>query len=208
MNFVQIQNRIADYLNRTDLSSYIPDWINQAMRNVENDMNLPYMKKTSTALTTVAGTATYSLPSLLKRIRSFYLTVNDGKNFLYPLNDDEEETFTSDPTPSNTIPTRYSISATDGDDIKTVTLFGTPDDAYASRLRYWGFSTSLSGDTDTNWLTKQKPEILIYGACLEAEPFLMKDERINTWNAFYKKAFEELNAMANNELINQEFRTV
>ena len=37
---------------------------------------------------------------------------------------------------------------------------------------------NLSASTATNWLITNAPDIYLYGSMLEAEPFIMNDERV------------------------------
>lgn len=69
----------------------------------------------------------------------------------------------------------------------------TPDDAYPMEILYYQLPPLLDDSTQTNWLTDQAPQVLLYGALLEATPFLKNDERIATWQAFYDRVASALN---------------
>ncbi len=45
--------------------------------------------------------------------------------------------------------------------------------------------TSLSSINTTNWMLTNNPDVYLYGALLEAQPYLMADERIATWAEIY-----------------------
>ncbi len=45
--------------------------------------------------------------------------------------------------------------------------------------------TSLSGSNATNWMLTNNPDVYLYGALLEAQPYLMDDARIATWADIY-----------------------
>jgi hypothetical protein len=42
--------------------------------------------------------------------------------------------------------------------------------------------------TDSTWYVVNAPEVLLYGALLEAKPFIMDDARIAVWKMFYDEA--------------------
>ena len=44
-------------------------------------------------------------------------------------------------------------------------------------------TTSGYPDSATNWLITNAPDIYLYGTMLEAEPFIMNDERVQLWAA-------------------------
>jgi hypothetical protein len=59
---------------------------------------------------------------------------------------------------------------------------------------YYELPALLDDTQQTNWLTDYAPNLLLYGALLEATPFLKNDERITTWQGFYQSAANALNA--------------
>jgi hypothetical protein len=58
---------------------------------------------------------------------------------------------------------------------------------------YYELPVLLDDSTQTNWLTDYAPNLLLYGALLEATPFLKNDDRITTWQNFYQSAANALN---------------
>lgn len=69
----------------------------------------------------------------------------------------------------------------------------TPDVNYTAEVMYYQLPPLLDETTQTNWLTAYAPNILLYGALLEATPFLKNDDRIPTWQGFYDRAAQALN---------------
>ncbi len=72
-------------------------------------------------------------------------------------------------------------------------LVPAPDDAYPLEILYYQLPPLLDDSTQTNWLTDEAPQLLLYGALLEATPFLKNDERIGTWQSMYDRAASALN---------------
>lgn len=52
---------------------------------------------------------------------------------------------------------------------------------------------TLSGDSDTNWLLTNAPQVYLYAALLESAPFLVDDPRIHVWFGLYKSAVSGVN---------------
>ena len=46
--------------------------------------------------------------------------------------------------------------------------------------------------TDPSWYVTNAPEVLLYGSLLEAQPFILGDERIPTWQMLYTDAVQSL----------------
>lgn len=72
-------------------------------------------------------------------------------------------------------------------------LVPTPNAAYDLEVLYYELPVLLDDSTQTNWLTDYAPNLLLYGALLEATPFLKNDDRIATWQQYYQSAANALN---------------
>lgn len=72
-------------------------------------------------------------------------------------------------------------------------LAPTPDVAYKAEILYYQLPPLLDETQQTNWLTEQAPQLLLYATLLEATPFLKNDERISTWQTMYDRAAAMLN---------------
>lgn len=64
----------------------------------------------------------------------------------------------------------------------------TPDDDYPWEIVFYQLLPLLDDANQTNWLTDYAPQLLLYGALLEATPFLKNDERIPVWQDMYDRS--------------------
>lgn len=78
-------------------------------------------------------------------------------------------------------------------DFRNWLLAPTPDVAYKAEVLYYELPPLLDEANETNWLTEQAPQLLLYAVLLEATPFLKNDERIATWQSMYDRAAAMLN---------------
>jgi hypothetical protein len=69
----------------------------------------------------------------------------------------------------------------------------TPDQAYPIEILYYELLPLLDDTVQTNWLTEQAPQLLLYATLLEATPFLKNDDRIQVWQTMYDRAAAMLN---------------
>lgn len=72
-------------------------------------------------------------------------------------------------------------------------IAGTPSEANPWEILYYENPPFLDDANQTNWLTNQAPELILYGTLLEAVPFLKNDERVPTWQTMYDRAASAIN---------------
>jgi hypothetical protein len=58
---------------------------------------------------------------------------------------------------------------------------------------------NLSVTTTTNWLITNAPDIYLYGTMLEAEPFIMNDERVPLWAQALQQGISDLQEQDNKD---------
>ena len=54
------------------------------------------------------------------------------------------------------------------------------------------FDAALSDSNTTNDMLTHHPDAYLYGALVEAEPYLQNDKRIQTWSGFYDRAKQDI----------------
>ena len=91
---------------------------------------------------------------------------------------------------SSGLPSAYTLI---GDEIQLAPI---PDAEYALEMAFYEKFTPLgdgtSGTVTANWLTKNAPDVLLYGSLLEAEPFIKNDERLQLWLGAYSSAISKI----------------
>jgi len=75
-------------------------------------------------------------------------------------------------------------------------LAPTPAQDYPFELVYYEKPTPLSSEVQTNYFTQRTPDALLFGSLLQAIPYLKNDDRIPTWQQFYKQAVDGIEAEA------------
>jgi len=70
----------------------------------------------------------------------------------------------------------------------------TPDDDYAFEVLYYERVQPLDSSNQTNWFTQYAPQALLYGALLQAMPFLKNYDLVPSWQAQYKLIMDTLMA--------------
>ncbi len=79
----------------------------------------------------------------------------------------------------------------------------TPAAGFVLECIYHEMPALLDAENQTNWLTEYAPNLLLYGALLEAAPFLKDDERIPVWQNSYSQAAQALGAEDTSKIIDR-----
>lgn len=170
---------ITDYLARSDLSSFVPNFLQNCQGKIYRSLRLRTME---TALSGTIASGVLAVPSDYLELKYAYLTTSPS-------------TFLERTTPE-LIYTKWRDRTASGRPLEIAReaetfIFGPfPDDTYSVAGIYYKQLTLLSASNTTNWFTTNAPEVMLYGALLEAQPFLMNDKRIQTWQGLYEQALE------------------
>jgi hypothetical protein len=180
--YTELKASIADWLNRTDLTAEIPDFISLAEAQIERQLRTRQML-TRTTLT--IDSEFESTPVDLLEVRALKLT---GTNPITPLTfmtmDSLDEQSTIDLGSGK--PKFFTVV---GSEFRFVP---TPDASYAAEIVYFARLNKLSASVATNFLLTSSPDIYLYGSLLQAAPYLQDDARIQVWAALYERALSDL----------------
>lgn len=180
--YSDLQTSIANYLARSDLTSIIPDFITLAENRLRRELRIRQMLKSVTTVT-VASDATVEIPSDFLQARDFVVMTNP----IQPMSYSSPSSLSNDPRTSQIgVPRSYTIMATE------FQVAPAPDGVYTLKLLYYAAPTYLASNNTTNVFLTTAPDGLLYGALVEAEPYLMNDARINTWGSMYDRAISSL----------------
>lgn len=181
--YTNIKLSIADWLNRSDLTSQIDDFIDlaEARMNLEFIQFDPPLRALEQTATGTISTATLAIPSGYQGIKSFTINASDEDIVLtYKSPSEIAKYFTTGK------PRHYT---TNGDNFE----FGpAPDGTYNYTLVYYKKLTALSDSNATNWALTNAPQLYLFGALLQAQPFIGDDTRIPTWGSFYGDILNKL----------------
>jgi hypothetical protein len=91
-------------------------------------------------------------------------------------------------TTESGIPTMYTVLATE------FKFAPVPDGVYTLHMLYYGSPTYLSSTNSSNAFLANCPDLLLYAALGEAEPYLMNDERLQTWASLYQRGIDSISS--------------
>ena len=180
--YANLKTAIADWLDRSDLTDRIPDFIALAEARLNRELRIRPMEVRST-LTLTAGQRYFALPGGYLQMRNIQLNTNPVTPLEYITPEMLDRLYGSNTSGK---PKAYSLI---GDEIQLAPI---PDTDYTLEVAYYEKFTPLSTDVTTNWLTENAPDVLLYGARIEAEPFIKNDERMPLWLNAYKEAIDKI----------------
>ena len=181
-NYTSLQSTIADYLARSDLTSEIPDFISLAETRLSRDLRIRQMLKVATA-PTVAGDSTVSLPADFLSMKDIHLDGNPTHVIDFQ---STSNFFRNTRTTQAGVPLNYTLL---GSEFQFAPI---PDAAYIIRMVYFYKPPVLSDANPSNLFLATCPDLLLYAALGEAEPYLMNDERLQTWGSLYQRGVDSL----------------
>tara|TARA_R100001594_G_scaffold39318_1_gene70895 strand:- start:19742 stop:20380 length:639 start_codon:yes stop_codon:yes gene_type:complete len=180
-SYSELQTAVGSWLNRSDLTSNIPDFIKLAEASFNRVLRTRNQIKRATS---TVSTQFVTQPTDLLEL--YNIQINSD-----PIRRLEQVSLTKidelkEGSSRSGKPLYFSITGADFE------LYPSPDTSYTLELVYYSTITSLSDTNTSNFLLTNHPDIYLYGTLVQAEPYLMNDERIGTWGALLGKAIEEL----------------
>jgi hypothetical protein len=149
---------IAGWMNRTDLTAVIPDFVTLAEARISRDLRLRKQIVTST-LTTASGTRGVSLPTDWLQFENVSVLSSPEAQLTYAPVEHLDTVY-----PNNGTSGKPSLYTIEGDQI----LFGpTPDAAYTVSILYYARFAALQ-TASTNWLLTNHPSVYLYACLLQA----------------------------------------
>lgn len=176
LNYTNLLTTVSDYLERDDLLEKIPIFIMLAEKKCSRVL------KAQLAQIAVTSALTINSPVVVKPQRwvetiSFTIQTPDG---IVVLKDRARELIQSMyPVLTDTATPKYYAEWQEN----YFYVGPTPDAAYDFELMMYQQPPALGDTQQTNYLTDNAPDLLLYSTLLEAEGYLKNDERLPVWKA-------------------------
>lgn len=181
-NYSELKAAIADWLNRSDLTDSIPDFIALAETRHKRDFKIRRMETRVTA-STIADSEFYTLPDNYVAMRNIQLNTDPKTPLEYLTPEQMDRIYAGSATGK---PKAFSIIG------NNIQLRPIPDSAYQIEILYFKHFTALSDSNTTNDMLTHHPDAYLYGALVEAEPYLQNDKRIQVWSAYYDRTKNDI----------------
>ena len=201
--YATLQTAVANWLDRSDLTDRIPEFISLAEARMNRTLRLSMMLNVDEttlggAATLIGGTRDYALPSGYLQMVDFHLRTSPITTLSYLTPENMNRMWAGS---QGGKPLAYTIFADNstGTPIKKVRLGPSPASAYDYSIMFYKKIDALSVSNTTEQMLTDNPDIYLYGALLEAEPFLMNDQRVQLWATAFQESVRALQEQDNKD---------
>lgn len=178
--YSELKTAVADFLNRDDLTSAIPNFVSLAEASLNRRMRSPEMVTRAT----VTVDAEYEnrpadwMETIRYQVNTNPITVLE---FVTP----EEAIIQKTKFSVSGVPLFFSTVGTQFQHIPA------PDGSYTGELMYYARVPGLSDSNTSNWLLTANPDIYLYATLVQSAPYLKEDERIGVWASILERLMAE-----------------
>ena len=187
--YAELQTAVANWLDRDDLTDRIPEFIALAEARFNRVLRLRSMEVKYTA-NTVAAQRNLALPASYIQMRNFQVNTSPLTILSYVTPEIYDRLWGGS---TQGTPKFYTILADE------VSLGPIPASVQEVEMLFYKKFENLSGSVATNWLIINAPDIYLYGSMLEAEPFIMNDERVQLWATALERGVSDLQEQDNKD---------
>lgn len=176
--YSELKLEIADHLDRDDLTTKIDTFIDLAEARHRRDIRIREMI-TRSAITIDARYEDF--PTGLLEVITFRLLTDPVTKLSYVTPEQMGDYRKEDSGKPElfTIHSQFEFNK-------------VPDASYSGEILFHKALTALSDSNTTNALLTRAPDAYLYGALVASAPYLLNDERIETWASLYKSAVDGL----------------
>ena len=184
MSYVDVKNQFLGLLNRRDITpTLVNTFMSFGIQRIQRELRVPAMEKIVEL--ECDGTSTLAVPGDLLQVISLHTNDTANRSKLTRVD----------------LPTILDLAAQAGSprvyhrETGNFSIGPVPPSGTVVFLHYYADASSLSADSDTNWLTEVAPALLIYAALSYAADYFL-DDRKQMFEASYIQIAEQLTLMA------------
>lgn len=184
--YSDLKAAVANWLNRADLTSVIPDFITVAhtelMRDLRGHLRLQ-VRSTSFSITSEY----VATPSDFLELVSMYLQTNPrrwlfGGGGTFDTNSDRPFAV-------------QLVGSTGGTEY--FRFNPPPDQTYTATIEYYGKLAAMANSNDTNWILTDYPMLYLYRALQEGATYLQDSDKAQNYSALYQDALAKAKLAGN-----------
>ena len=184
--YTSLLTAVSDYLARGDLSTFLPNFVQNCEERFYRDSDnwASWMEK---AMSVTISANVAAVPSDYLGMRVAYVSTTDQPLKRVTL----EQLYARYPRGGGSSGT-LTIYARNGSNFEfgPEAASGTLSGVYYYKPTVLRSYTTGGADAAAHFLIVNAPDLLLYGALMEAEPFLKNDSRVPLWKAAYDLALD------------------
>ena len=176
--YAELVTALENWLDRTDLSARIPEFISLAEASINRKIRLMQMETTTTGS---VSTDTISFPADCLSVSKVQI---NASNYYILEQMSKDLLIKKYPYSAQGQPYAFCVNG------NSIQIRPIPDSTYTYELSYYQQIPDLATNS-TNWLLSLYPDIYLYGSLLQAAPYLRDAEETTIWASFYTAAINE-----------------
>jgi hypothetical protein len=178
-NYTDLKASVADFLNRSDLTSVIPDFITLCEAGFNRELRVREMSVRTQA---PIDSQYVKLPDDFLGMRNIDLMTDPVTPLSYKNLQNLDIHRSNDATGK---PIYYSITQ------NNIEFAPVPESEYTLEIVYYQKVPALS-TFSTNWLLTDHPDAYLYGTLMHSAPYLQADERVGIWAGKYQQVIQQI----------------
>lgn len=204
--YAELRSTVADWLNRDDLATQIPDFIALAEAQIRRNVRARSVRSAITldaeVITPAGQYQDHAELLAFGELRSLKLTGSTGATrgpiqIVTPeVLAEKQRVYTTAGIP------RYAMSVD-----SQLVLSPAPDRTYSGEVVFYELLLPLVS-SGSNTTLSEAPDIYLYGSLLEAASYLEHDDRVAEWQRRFDKAVADLNRAREREEYGASLRPV
>tara|TARA_Y100001938_G_C8000444_1_gene384407 strand:+ start:89 stop:766 length:678 start_codon:yes stop_codon:yes gene_type:complete len=183
-SYSALKTSIANWLNRSDLTTEIEDFIVLAEKDFNSKLRIRQMVSTDSSFSINAETV--ALPTGFLQVRDFFITDGGSKHSLQYITPAQMDQIKGSSVTGQ--PTTYTII---GENFR---FAPKPSTTYTATLNFYKEFDPLSDSNTSNFILTSHPAIYLYGSLYHSANFLggVEPRLIQQWQQMYATALERL----------------
>lgn len=178
--YANFQLEVADWLNRQDLVSKIPTFIQFAEANFNRKLQTRQM---ITRATSDVSSEFVALPPDYNSLYDVQLLTDPVTPLTY-MTPSELHNHQRLNTPAK--PLYFTVMG------NSLELSPIPNDTFTMEIVYWANVPALSAPADSNWVLAAHPDLYLYTTLKQAAPYLQNDDRLVVWGGLADSIIEDI----------------
>jgi len=187
LTYDNLVNLVQQYLERTDAAvvNFIPTAITMAEFEIAQEIKtLGQLQVVDSNMN--IGSAVIAKPARWRKTVSMTLAVSGVKQPMFVRKLEYLNNYATSATATG-VPLYYADY-----DYDHWFVAPTPDQAYAFEALVYTRLQPLASDNQTNWLTQNAPNAMLFGTLKQTAPFLKDDARLAVWKGMFDEALAAL----------------
>jgi len=184
-SYSNLKTAVSNWLDRSDLTDRIPEFISLAEDRINRHLRIRSQEQRQ-QMSTVSGQEYYGLPTDYLQMRHIAIMSTPNRDLEYLTPERFEIEIGTRWSGGTGRPRFYTMV---GDELR---LGPKPGGVYTVEMLFYKKFPHLSESNSSNRLLEDNADLLLYGALLEANPFIKDPESAKMWGLYFNQSLDAI----------------